>query len=196
MEQIEITVRVTENLESAIEKLEKLGFKEIRNSDVDDIYMSQFKSELTKKNIQEILSKSVLLRYLNKNGEETKKITCKNKTYDDKEIVSEQKVNVDCNDLENARRIFECLNFEELVEIKYHVLVMEKEGIELAFQYGEDIGILIEYENENDFSNKTKEEVKSEKQKMYKFIKETGIQITKEKDVQKAAELIEKNINE
>ena len=194
MRQIEITVRVKEPLDKAIIKLEKLGFKNIRESNVDDVYMTQLKDKLNKENIQYILSNSVLLRYLNVNGEEFKKISYKNKVYDNGNVISEKKVNVECNSLESAKQLFECLNFEELVEVKYNVLVMEKNGIELAFQYGDDIGVLIEYENKNDFSNKTNEEIRLEKENMYNYIKELGIEITEEKDVKKAWELIEKSL--
>lgn len=194
MRQIEITVRVKEPLDKAIIKLEKLGFKNIRESNVDDVYMTQLKDKLNKENIQYILSNSVLLRYLNVNGKEFKKISYKNKVYDNGNVISEKKVNVECNSLESAKQLFECLNFEELVEVKYNVLVMEKNGIELAFQYGDDIGVLIEYENKNDFSNKTNEKIGLEKENMYNYIKELGIEITEEKDVKKAWELIEKSL--
>ena len=194
MRQIEITVRVKEPLDKAIIKLEKLGFKNIRESNVDDVYMTQLKDKLNKENIQYILSNSVLLRYLNVNGKEFKKISYKNKVYDNGNVISEKKVNVECNSLESAKQLFECLNFEELVEVKYNVLVMEKNGIELAFQYGDDIGVLIEYENKNDFSNKINEEIRLEKENMYNYIKELGIEITEEKDVKKAWELIEKSL--
>ena len=194
MRQIEITVRVKEPLDKAIIKLEKLGFKNIRESNVYDVYMTQLKDKLNKENIQYILSNSVLLRYLNVNGKEFKKISYKNKVYDNGNVISEKKVNVECNSLESAKQLFECLNFEELVEVKYNVLVMEKNGIELAFQYGNDIGVLIEYENKDDFSNKTNEEIRLEKENMYDYIKELGIEITEEKDVKKAWELIEKSL--
>lgn len=194
MRQIEITVRVKEPLDKAIIKLEKLGFKNIRESNVDDVYMTQLKDKLNKENIQYILSNSVLLRYLNVNGKEFKKISYKNKVYDNGNVISEKKVNVECNNLESAKQLFEYLNFEELVEVKYNVLVMEKNGIELAFQYGDDIGVLIEYENKNDFSNKTNEEIRLEKENMYNYIKELGIEITEEIDVKKAWELIEKSL--
>lgn len=194
MRQIEITVRVKEPLDKAIIKLEKLGFKNIRESNVDDVYMTQLKDKLNKENIQYILSNSVLLRYLNVNGKEFKKISYKNKVYDNGNVISEKKVNVECNSLESAKQLFECLNFEELVEVKYNVLVMEKNGIELAFQYGNDIGVLIEYENKNDFSNKTNEEIRLEKENMYNYIKKLGIEITEEMDVKKAWELIEKSL--
>lgn len=40
MKQIEITVRLNENMQSTIRKLEKQGFKKIRESEIDDIYMT------------------------------------------------------------------------------------------------------------------------------------------------------------
>ena len=40
MKQIEITVRLDENMQSAIRKLENQGFKKIRESKIDDLYMT------------------------------------------------------------------------------------------------------------------------------------------------------------
>lgn len=40
MKQIEITIRLNENLNSATKKLEAKGFKIIRESDVDGIYVT------------------------------------------------------------------------------------------------------------------------------------------------------------
>ncbi len=194
MKQIEITVRLKETLESAINKLEKLGFKNIRESDIDDIYMTQLKDKLNEKNIQYILSNSVLLRNLIVKGKEFKKITYKNKIYDGEDIICEQKVNVDCNSIENAKKLFEYLHFEELIEVKYHVIVMARDDIELAFQIVENLGTLIEYENVNDFSNKANEEIKLEKKHMHNTIKDLGLDITEELDVKKAFELIEKTL--
>ena len=64
MKQIEITVRLNENMQSAIRKLEMQGFKKIRESEIDDVYMTSKLSELNRDNIQKILKKSVLLRKL------------------------------------------------------------------------------------------------------------------------------------
>ncbi len=192
MEQIEITVRVKESLESAKNKLKKQGFKLIRESVIDDIYMTQLLSGLKKDNIQYVLSNSVLLRYLNENGKEIKKITYKNKKYDNGNVISEQKINLNCDDLETAKKLFEALKFEELVEVKYNVIVMKKGDIEFAFQNVENLGLLLEYENNNDFSNSNLEEINKEKNRMLEEIKEYGIEITDEMDVKKAWELIYK----
>ena len=41
-------------------------------------------------------------------------------------VISEQNLNLDIQDLEKAKKIFECLGFNELVEVKYHVTVYKK----------------------------------------------------------------------
>lgn len=84
----------------------------------------------------------------------------KNKVYDNGNVVSEQKVNINCNSLEDTKKLFKYLNYEELVEVKYHVLVMEKNGLKLAFHTVESIGTLIEYGDVDDFSNKTNSKIK------------------------------------
>ena len=109
MKQIEITVRLTEKIEDAISKLENEGFKKIRESDI----------EMKKENIQEFLKHSVLLRDLKLDGKEIKKITYKNKELDNNgDVVSEQKVNLNCDDLKKAESLFNCLGFYNLIEVK------------------------------------------------------------------------------
>ena len=91
MKQIEITVRVKEELKEVINKLEKQGFEKIRESKIDDIYMTQIKNELNKDNIRYILSNCVLLRSFTVKGEKIKEITYKNKEYDNGKLISEKK---------------------------------------------------------------------------------------------------------
>lgn len=191
MKQIEITVRLDENMQSAISKLENQGFKKIRESQIDDVYMTAKLKELNKDNIQTILKKSVLLRSLKLENKEIKKITYKNKETDkDGDIISEQKINLDCSDLEKAKDLFEHLEFEELIRVRYKVTVYGKGKVEYAFQDVENLGVLIEYENMNDFEGKSLDEINSTKNNMFEEIKNTGINVTDEKDVKKAYELI------
>ena len=82
MKQIEVTVRINESFEKASKKLENLGFKIIRESDIDDIYMTSKFKELNANNIQYVLENSILLRSLKIADRELKKITYKNKEYD------------------------------------------------------------------------------------------------------------------
>lgn len=127
----------------------------------------------------------------------SKKITYKYKNVDkDENIISETKININCEDLSEAEKLFENLGFEILTIVKYKVKVYEKDGIELAFQNVEGLGSMIEYENEEDFENKNIEEIKKVKQKMEEKIESFGILIEKGNDVKKAKELIEKNIKD
>ena len=196
MKQIEITVRLSEGMQSAIKKLELQGFKKIRKSEIDDIYMTSKLRELNKYNIQDILKKCVLLRKIKIESNEIKKITYKNKEFDDKgNVISEQKINLDCSDLEKAKKLFKYLEFEELIRVKYKVVVYSKDKVEYAFQDVENLGTLIEYENTENFEGKSLDEINKTKNNMFNEIKNTGINITEEKDVKKAYELILKKID-
>lgn len=196
MKQIEITVRLNEKIEEAISKLKKNGFKKIRESDIEDTYLSNLNIKMKKENIQEFLKHSVLLRKLKLNGKEIKKITYKNKELDNNgDVISEQKVNLNCDDLIKAENLFNCLGFYNLIEVKYHVIVYEKNGNEFAFQIVENLGILIEYENVNDFEGKSVIEINKAKNEMLEYVKACNINITDEYDVKKAFELIDKKYN-
>lgn len=191
MKQIEITVRLNENMQSAIRKLEMQGFKKIREGEIDDLYMTSKLNELKKDNIQNILKKSVLLRNLKFENKEIKKITYKNKEIDENgNVISEEKTNLDCNDLEKAKDLFEHLEFEELIKVRYKIIVYSKDEVEYAFQDVENLGTLIEYENTEDFTGKSLDEINDTKNKMYNEIKNTGVNLTDEMDVKKAYELI------
>lgn len=191
MKQIEITVRLNENINIAENKLKRQGFKKIRESYINDIYMTNLHEDICKENIQKFLRKSVLLRKLDIDGTTSMKLTYKNKEFDENgDVISEQKVNVGCDNLEKAKKLFECLDFYNLIEVKYHVTVYKKDDKEFAFQIVENLGNLIEYENTDDFEKKSLKEIQFVKKKMYEDIINAGIDITEEIDVKKAYELI------
>ena len=96
-------------------------------------------------------------------------------------VLSEQKINLDCEDLNKAKELLKYVDFRELVRVKYHVTVYNNGNMEFAFQDVENLGTLIEYENINDFNDKTIEEINKAKGKMYNEIVETGLKITDEK---------------
>lgn len=194
MKQVEITTRVLETLNSITQKLEKQGFQIIRKSRVEDEYLTQYQGDFEQQHILKMLSSSVLLRYLDVNGKITKKITYKQKTYQNEIVMTEEKINVNCDDLDMAKKLFLALHFRPLVKVCYDVIVFSNQKIELAFQNVENLGLLVEYENVKDFSDSTEEEIVLAKQQMLKEIKNLNIQTTEEMDVKKAYELIRKQI--
>lgn len=129
MRQIELTTRLNSTLEDALKILKKQDFKKIKTIKMKDIYMTPKAKKLKKNNILEVLSSCVLLR---DNNMEEKTITYKNKAYDGNTLLTEEKIDVVCYDLE------------------------------FALQDVKGLGILMEYENLQDFdkANEEKKQIK------------------------------------
>lgn len=195
MKQIEVTVKVNNSLEQVDSILTKQGFKPIRNSRIEDKYMTNQYKKLTKDNILEILKNCVLVRFLNVNNKEIfKRITYKEKVYSGSIVISEEKTNVIIDSTEKAEELFEKLGFKKIVEVNYDVIVYEKNGIELAFQNVENLGLLLEYESSKDYTKFSDEDIICEKKKMLNKIKKLNINIGNDYDIKKAYELILKEL--
>ena len=191
MKQIEITVRVNNQLNEIDSILTRQGFRIIRRSRIEDNYKTLEYNNLSKDNILNVLSKCVLIRYLNVNNEkEFKKITYKNKIYQNNNVISEEKISVNIDDINNADKLFEMLGFKTIVNVNYDAIVYSNDKIELCFQDVEGLGLLLEYENEKDFDGYSSDEIIKEKYKMLDDIKKYNLNITNEIDVKKAYELI------
>lgn len=195
MKQIEITVRVNNTLDEVNKILTKQEFKIIRRSRVEDKYLKRDDIKLDKTNIIEVLSKCALIRYLKVGNDEFKKITYKKKEYENNNVISETKININIDDTEKAYQLFKYLGFETLVDVCYDVIVYEKDGFELAFQDVEGLGLLLEVENEKDFTGVSNEVILEEKHKMANEISKYGLNISQDFDAKKAYELIKAKIN-
>ena len=190
MKQVEITTRVKDSLENIDKILINKNFEIIRKSQIEDVYLSNFKNNLTDNNINDILSKSVLVRYLDENGNIYKKITYKDKRYVNNVLQYEEKINISIDNTQNAIKLFKKIGFEKLVTVKYDCIVYSNKKLELAFQNVENLGLLLEYENKNDFNNATLEVINNEKLNMLQEIKNLGINVSDETDIRKAYELL------
>lgn len=195
MKQIEITTYVNNTLDDVDDILKKQGFKIIRKSRIEDIYKTLIYKELNKNTILDVLSKSVLIRYLRVNDkDEFKKLTYKNKIYDNNTVISEEKINVSIDDVNKANKLLELLGLKTIVNVNYDVVVYSNDIIELCFQNVEGLGLLLEYENTNDFEGYSNESILNEKYKMLEEVKTFGLNISNDIDVKKAYELIIRNI--
>ena len=195
MKQIEVTLKVNSTLEEIDTNLKKQGFNIIRKSRIEDKYMCSESYVLNKNNILDVLNHSVLLRYLCVDNKETfKKITYKNKIYENNTVISEEKINVNVDNLSNAERLLNAVGFKKLVDVNYDVIVYQKDKLEFCFQNVENLGILLEYENEKDFEGKTNEEILSCKKNMVEVIKKYGLLVDDDYDIKKAYELIKQQL--
>lgn len=196
MKQIEITVKVNNTLDEVDKILISKGFKLIRKSRVEDEYVCPNDIKVNRENILKVLSSSVLIRYLKTQDGEFKKITYKDKKYDKNDmVISEEKINVSINDIQSAHKLFKKINFKNLVDVKYDVIVYSNNDYEFAFQNVEGLGLLLEFENENDFEGVSDEAIANEKQKMYEIIKNYGIKVENNYDIKKAYELVMKKLS-
>lgn len=198
MKQIEITVKVNNSLLEIDKILTNNGFKVIRKSKIMDDYLcpNQIIEKLTKNNIIDCLNSSVLVRYLNVSGDEFKKITYKEKKYDKLGmVISEEKINVSIDNIDNAIKLFKKLGFSHLVSVRYDVIVYANDAYEFAFQNVDNLGLLLEFENNEDFSNVSDEQIKIEKEKMLGILKRYNLSISEDYDIKKAYELILNELN-
>ena len=194
MKQIEITVRVNNSLKEVDNILIKQGFNIIRKSRIEDKYLTNSNMILTERNILKILSKSVLIRYVKTNDKEYKNITYKKKEYNKKQVLSEIKYSVNIDDINKAYDLFIELGYKKIVEVKYDAIVYSNGETELAFQNVENLGLLLEVENEKDFQNTSDKDIIKEKKKMVKELSKYKLNISKDYDIKKAYELIKGEI--
>ncbi len=196
MQTIEITVKVKETKESVKNKLISNGFIQTSDEYGDDIYMTRDLDKLDKNNILELLNKSVLLRHhYGKYREERKYLVLKDKNYKDGHVTSEEILSVKIDDIDIMKKMLERLGFEELIQKNQYFNDYTKGDIVFILEEVKDIGLLIEYENKNDFTGKSDEEIMEVKREMYNTIKSIGIDICEDYDVKKAYDLIVKKYN-
>ena len=126
MKQVEITAYLNDDMHKKVQELQTQGFVISKRGRVEDRYLSQEVDSLSTDNMLDILSHSVLLRYLKENDRICKQITYKKKEYSNGEVLSEEKYNIPCDDLNTAEKLFSALGFKTLVDVRYDVIEMKK----------------------------------------------------------------------
>lgn len=150
----EITVETVCSIQELNNLLEKLEFKVMEEYDVFDIYMLD-KNYNNTENKLELLKHCILIRDIVGKDEEIKKITYKYKEYNEKEeIVKQGKSDCEILDIEEAKNLFEALNYEELIRINDHIIVYSNNIDELAVQVVNNKHIYIEIEEKCNYINK------------------------------------------
>ena len=189
MKEIEITVKVFDSVEKTKDILARQGLKIVDTYSTKDIYLSQDTN--LSQSIESVLNKSVILRQIITPSKVIKKIVHKNKVYDGDTLLYEDKINLKCEDLENAKLLFEALDFKELVIVQYDSFVYQKEGLELSFQNVKDLGLLLEIESDKK-NLESEEDVMQEKRRLYNLAKSLSLNIGDELNIKKAKALIKK----
>lgn len=149
----EITVEVNISIDELISKLEENNFKLKEEYDLNDIYLINDNNKSN--NYLSMLNKCVLIRDIIEENKISRKLTYKYKEYNEnKEIVNQSKINIEINDIENTKLLFEKLGFEELIRINDHIMVYANDNDELAIQKVNNKHIYIEIEDKCNYISK------------------------------------------
>ena len=194
MKQIEITVKVNNTLDEVDKILTTQGFSIIDKYRIEDEYLTQRINELNKDNIIDILSSCVLIRHIKEDNNEIKRIVKKIKEYQGNTVISEEKINVNIDSIDNAIKLFNKLGFENLISVKNDTIVYSNGLYEFAFQNVDNLGLLMEMEHPNDFTGYSPEDILKEKENMLNIIKSYNLSIENDYDIKKAYELVMKKI--
>lgn len=161
-EENEVTVRVICSKDELINYLRKQEFKSGREFSLDDYYYIPSSLNIDNMSAREILSKAIILRYIVDDGKIVQKITYKIKNIaENGDIISQRAINCDVQNIEDAKKIFEALDYYEIINIKENDIIYYKNNFELAIKFIKNSDILIEIETEPDTKWDTVENIKS-----------------------------------
>ena len=147
----EVTIKVTCSQDELLNCLIK-----------DDYYFIPKKLDIKNMSTREILSKSIIIRYIVDNGDIVQKITFKIKDIaDNGDIISQKAINCDVLNIEDAKKLFKALGYYEIMNIKENDVIYYKNKFELALKYIENSDILIEIETESNTEWDTIEKIKN-----------------------------------
>ena len=178
----EVTVRVTCSESELIKYLIKEGFKAGRTLSLDDYYYIPSKLDIQNMTIREILSKAIIIRYIEEEGKIFQKITFKIKNIaDNGDIINQKAINCDVSNIEDAKKLFKSLGYYEIMNIKENDIIYYKDKFELAIKFIENSDILIEIETEPNTKWDTIEKIKT-------ILSEMNMPIEKDKYFVKKAE--------
>ena len=179
----ELTIKVLSTKEELIKILTDKEFKRGREFSLDDYYFIPNDIDKDKLSTREILSKAIIIRYI-VNGEKIiQKITFKIKNIDEKgNILSQDSVNCDIQDIEDAKRLFEAIGYSEIMNIKENDIIYYKDNFELALKFVKNGDLLIEIETEENTEWDTIDKIK-------KIIDELDLPIEKNNYFVKKAEV-------
>lgn len=148
----EITVKIKVSLDKFYKIIEEKEFWIDHEFSMNDTYFIPETLNLNKMSTREILSKAVLVREIEEktSGKVIKKITFKIKNFDDNgNILSQEAVNCDIIDIEDAKNLLKAIGYREVMCIKENDIVYEKDGLQLAIKDIKNGDKLIEIETED-----------------------------------------------
>lgn len=157
----EVTVKIICNKEELIKILKDNGFKRGREFSLDDYYFIPNNIDIAKLSTRDILAKAVIIRYIIDDGKVIQKITFKRKNIDEQgNILSQDSINCDISNIEDAKKLFQSIGYSEIMNIKENDVIYYKNNFELALKFVKNGDLLIEIETEENTEWDTIDKIK------------------------------------
>lgn len=148
MKETEITVQVFESKEDIFTKLNDLGFEIVENYQLNDWYYIKV-DNMSNMSYKDLLEQSILVRQIISDEIENQ-ICYKNKEYNaNGDVIREEKVKSKIDDAESVKQIFELAGLNNYCTIENNSFVFKKGDICFALQIVKDLGMFIEYEEDD-----------------------------------------------
>lgn len=189
MKETEITVQVFNPFEEINDILLNKGFKLLENYQLNDWYFSRLE------NVKEmpylnLLNNSFLVRQILTDKEKIK-LCYKQKELDEKgNVINEEKTNASVSSLSDALEIFNKAGLNNYCVVKNNSYVYKKDEIYFLVQVIENLGIFIEYEEDESMKDM------NEKQKfnhMVSIVNSLGLKLGKDYSCKKVYMLLHNN---
>ncbi|MBE7075308.1 MAG: hypothetical protein E7376_04950 [Clostridiales bacterium] len=150
MKETEITVQVFNSIDEIKQMLMLKEFEILEEYNLNDFYFSKFsKQELNNFEYKDLLKNSFIVREVLDDNPKTLLIY-KNKIVDENNIViSEEKIKIKVEDLNNILNIFEKIGLNCWCTLNQNMIVYKKDNIKFTLQNVQGLGTFIECEEDN-----------------------------------------------
>ena len=135
----EITMKVNCGISELCKILEDKGFTVLDKFTMNDIFMipNTLKNKIKELTSREILKDAILIRDIGNqlNGNKSKKITFKKKQFSkDGDILSQESINCDIINIDEAVNFFQAINYYKIMNIIESDIVYGKEDFQIAIK--------------------------------------------------------------
>lgn len=153
----EITVKVNGSFDEVIKILVSNEFKITDKFSLEDVYLIPKKMNIKKLSIRDILKEAIIIRNVGR----CKVLVFKKKEIDkDGNIISQEKIECDILNIEDAKRFIEAIGYKEIMEIVEDDVCYSKGGFGLILKNVRNGDNLIEVETIDEDGLRTVEDLK------------------------------------
>lgn len=157
MKETEITVQVFDNFAKIDETLKNKGFKMVENYQLNDWYFSKIDNVLDMEYL-DLINSSFLVREIIDATPQIQ-LCYKSKHLDDKgNVIYEEKEKTNLADLKSSLKVFTLAGLNNYCKVENNSYVYEKGKTSFVVQIIKDLGIFIEYEEDETMKNLTPQE--------------------------------------